>query len=55
MRHVFTTVHVKFFGFATLVAVPLRDTRLGEGVEAIAAKFRRDCVSYTLFAIFELV
>jgi SAM-dependent methyltransferase len=30
MRRVFTTVHVKFFGLTTLIAVPLRDTRLGD-------------------------
>jgi SAM-dependent methyltransferase len=39
MRRVFTTVHVKFFGFTTLVAVPLRDTRLGEASRRLLQSF----------------
>jgi SAM-dependent methyltransferase len=39
MHRVFTTVHIEFFGFATLIAVPLRDTSLGEASRRLLQSF----------------
>lgn len=51
MRQVFTSVNIEFFGLTTLVAVPIRHTRLGDEAKRLLQRFDHalGCMPYLGF------